>query len=73
MLVLFRVSAIQRTLTWTAGSLTCVHDQSYACVYTQGLGRPTMSQHNILDSEKLSQFFIVLLTGPGFETQVFGS
>ena len=25
--------------------LTCVHDHSYACVYTRGLGTPTVSQH----------------------------
>ena len=30
----------------------CVRDQSYACVYTQGLGTPTASQHNLLDWEK---------------------
>ena len=26
----------RRTLTWTTGSLTCVLDYSYACVYTRG-------------------------------------
>ena len=31
-------------------------DHSYACVYTWGLGTPTMSQH-ISDSEKLAQVF----------------
>ena len=30
----FPVYVIQRTLTWTTGSLTCVRDHSYACVYT---------------------------------------
>ena len=46
------------------------HDNSYACIYTQGLGMtPTASQH-IFDSEKLTIFFFVLL---GFEPQVFGS
>ena len=49
----FCVSIIHRTLTWTIGSLTCVRDYSYACVYTQGLGTPTASQH-IFDSEKLT-------------------
>ena len=39
-----------------------VLDHSYACVYTWGLGTPTASQHNIFDSEKLSQICIVLLT-----------
>ena len=29
----FRVSVIHRTLTRTTGSLTCVRNQSYACVY----------------------------------------
>ena len=32
----FRVSIIHRTLTSTIGSLTCVSDHSYACVYTLG-------------------------------------
>ena len=35
-------------------------DPPYACVYTRGLGTPTTSQHNIFDSENVSQ--IVLLT-----------
>ena len=52
----FPVSVIHQTLTWTTGSLTCVHDHSYACVYTQGLGTPTLSQYNIFDSEKLTHF-----------------
>ena len=43
----FRVSVIQRTLTWTTGSLTCVRDHPFACVYTWGLSTPTASQHNI--------------------------
>ena len=68
----FRVSTIHRTLTWTSGSLTCVPDHSYACVYTRGLGMST-SQHNIFDSEKLSQVCLVLLTQTGFEPRVFGS
>ena len=29
---------------WTAGSLTCVHDHSYACVYTRGLGTLTVTE-----------------------------
>ena len=29
-------------------------DDSYVCVYTQGLGKPTASQHNMFDSKKLS-------------------
>ena len=67
----FRVSVIHRTLTWTAGFLTCVRDYSYACVFTRGLGTPTASQHNVLDLEKLSQFVIVLLTLAGFEPPFF--
>ena len=65
----FCVSVIQQILTWTTGSLTCVCDHSYACIYRRRLGTPT-SQH-IFDSEKLSQIFLVLLTG--FEPRVFGS
>ena len=57
---LFVFSVIHRTPRWKTGSLTCVRDHSYACVYTPGgwLGTPTVSQHNICDSEKLSQIFI---------------
>ena len=29
-----RVSIIHQALTWTTGSLTCIRDRSYACVYT---------------------------------------
>ena len=70
----FRVSVIHRTMTWTRGYVTCVHNHSYACVrmYTQGLGTPTTSQHNSFDPEKL-HIFLVLLTGPGFKPPVFGS
>ena len=59
-------SIIHRTLTtWTTGSLTCVRDHFYEREYTRGLGIPTASQHNIFDSEKLSQTCLVLLThGP---------
>ena len=32
----FHVSVIHWTLTQTTGSVTCVRDHSYACVYTQG-------------------------------------
>ena len=34
----------------------CVREHSCACVYTQGLGTLTASQHNIFDSEKLTNF-----------------
>ena len=50
----FCVSIIHRTQTWTTGFLPCARDHSYACMYTQGLGTPTASQHNIFDSEKLT-------------------
>ena len=43
--------------TWNTGSLTCVHDYSYAGVYTRGMGTLIASQHNIFDSKELSQFF----------------
>ena len=56
----FHFSVIHRTLTWTVESLTCVC--SYACVYTQGWGTPTTSQHNIL-TWKNSQIVLVLQTG----------
>ena len=65
----FRVSVIHQTLTRTTG-LTCVCDHSCACVYTRELGTLTASQHNIFDSEKLTNL-IVLLTG--FEISSFGS
>ena len=48
----FHVSIIHQTRTWTTGSLACVHDHSYECIYTQGLGTPTASQ-DTFDSEKL--------------------
>ena len=66
----FCVSIIHQTPTWTTWSSTCVHDHSYACVYTQVLGTAT-SQHNTFDSEKLSQIFLVLRMG--FELRVFES
>ena len=44
----FCVTVIHQTLTWTTGSLMCVREHSYACVYTWGLGTSTTSQHNIL-------------------------
>ena len=48
----FRVSVIHQTLTWTTGSLTCIRDHPYACVYTRGLGTPTTTRPNMFDSEK---------------------
>ena len=35
----------------------------HALQYTRGLGTPATSQHNIFDSQKLSQTFLVLLKG----------
>ena len=49
----FRVSIIHWTLTWTTGYFSRVHDHSFVCVYTQGLGTPTASQRNSFDSEKI--------------------
>ena len=67
----FRVFVIHKTLTWTTGSVTCVRDQSYVCLYTRGLGTSIASQHNIFYSEKLTNLFLVLLTG--FEPRVMKS
>ena len=80
------VSIIHQTLTWTTGSLTCVHDHSYTYVYTQGLGTLT-SQHILTwgvgggggggggggrgGGRELSQIFLVLQTG--FKPLDFGS
>ena len=66
----FRVSVIHRTLTWTIGSLTSVLDHPYVCVYTRGLGahRQRVSRTFFFDSEKLSQFFLVLQTQTGVRT-----
>ena len=66
----FHVSIIHQTFIWTTGSLTCVRDHSYVCVYTWGLDTLKACQH-IFDSEKLSQYFFILLTG--FELRVFGA
>ena len=40
----FHVSVIYQTLTWTTGSLLCVR-HSCVCIYTQGFGTLTASQH----------------------------
>ena len=45
----FIIFVIHRTLTWTTGSLMCVRDHSYACVYTRGSVGHT-------DSESAQQF-----------------
>ena len=61
MLGLFVFSVINRTLTRTTGSVTCVRDHgcACACVPHGGLGTPTASQHN---SEKNTIFFRVFQT-----------
>ena len=64
---LFRVSVIHRTLTWTTGSLTCVCDHSYACLYTLGvlgtyINSSEPAQH-FFDSEKNLEAFLMFLTG----------
>ena len=54
----FRVSTNHRTLTWTAGSLTCVRDHSYdAPAYTRGWPRRQRVSTTFLTREKLSPFF----------------
>ena len=67
----FRVSIILSDTDYRI--LTCVRDHSYACVCTRGLGTQTASQHNIFDSDKLSQIVLVLLKQTGFKPRVFGS
>ena len=53
----FHIAVIHWTVTWTTGSLTCVCDHSYACIYTWGLGTlQTVSQHNISDLENSFNF-----------------
>ena len=59
----FHVSIIHQPLTWTTGSLTCVHDHSCACIYT-----PTVSQHNLLDLYRLNGFLVLLM---GFKPSTF--
>ena len=67
----FHVSVILRTLTWTTGSLMCVRNHSCACVYTREVGHIDNESAQHLDSEKLSQLFLVLRTG--FEPLVLGT
>ena len=70
----FHVFVTHRTLTvtWTTGSLRCVRDYCYSCVYTRGLGTctSTVRQHNVFDSEKFSQICLMLLTQAGFEPPI---
>ena len=58
------LSACQQSACWVfssfhPGSLTCVSDHCCVCVYAQGLGTPTTSQHNIFYLETLTNFSCV--------------
>ena len=54
-----RVSIIHRTLTWTTGSLTCVRDHSYACVYIQGgWAHPQRVSTTFLTRRNSHKFFL---------------
>ena len=57
----FRIFVIHRTLTWTKRAYVIILMR----VYTYGgwAHRQLTSQHNIFESEKLSQIFPALLTG----------
>ena len=70
MLGLF-VSVIHQTLTWTTGSMTCVHDHSYACgyIYT-GVGHTDNKSAQQFDSEKLTNFCVCSWRGSNIK--VFG-
>ena len=62
----FLVSVIHQTLTWTTGSLMCVRDHSYVCVYTQGLSNT--------DSESAQHTLTIFSCAPfGLELRIFGS
>ena len=54
----FCASITHQTMTWSTGSLTCIRAQSYACVYAQGLGTPTVSQHNIFTQKNSHKLFL---------------
>ena len=41
-------SMSHQTMTWTIGSLTCVRDHSYACVYTRGGGHIGKKTYNFV-------------------------
>ena len=69
----FRVSVIHQTLTWTTGSLTCIHMiilMHANCYVHTGIGHTNSksAQHFWLGI-KLKHIFLVLLTG--LEPQVF--
>ena len=67
----FRVSVIHRTLTWTAGPLTCVRDHSNACTYTRGgWAHRQRVDTTFLTRKNSHNCFLDLLTG--FYPRVFG-
>ena len=52
------VSIIHQTLTWTAGSLSCICGHFYACIYT-GVGHTNSESAQHVDPEKLSPIFLM--------------
>ena len=53
----FRVFVIYRTLTWTTGSLMCVCDHSYACIYTHRGWAHRQQVSTFLTQKNLLSFF----------------
>ena len=73
MLGLFKFSVIDQTLTWTTGSLSCVRDHSYACVYTHGRVGHTdnkSAQHFWLRKKPSHNFFLYSWWGRGLNPWV---
>ena len=72
----FHVSIIHWILTWTTGSLTCVHDYSHAYMYIRGL-RHRLRVSTFLTRKNCHKFFLVLCVRQAeFEpltTWIFGS
>ena len=54
----FHVSVFHQPLTWTTGSLTCVHDHSYACVYAQGLAHRQWVSRTFFAQKNSHKFFL---------------
>ena len=70
----FRVSIIHRTLTWTTGSLMCIRDYCYACVYTRGLGTPhRLWVSTFLTPKTYHKFFLCSRRRRGSNLRSFGS
>ena len=59
----FCVSAIHRTLTRTTGSLTCVRNHSYACVYTQVVGHTENGSNTFLTQKNSHNLFLLSWRG----------